>query len=356
MPVDFEKLAKTSVKRLAKIKFHRGHAKEAKEVLRTLERLHGKISPAVRKQIDSYAQDVFGSAMIYAPWLRVYAAVNGSFKEGWIPDNYYGAVVVPKTKGWYGKISTLKSASKLIFRDDAFPDLGYFANGFFYTMENAPIPDRDLHSVLFGQTDKVAFKLDESGQGKGVFVIDNKSFDPQFIRSSGNGVFQSFIRQHEVFDHFTQGPVATLRFTTVVEPAGGISLRACFLRLGRSGETHIQTGSEVCVAIDVATGELCPRGYMTDWTDVVAHPDTHVPFKGVRIPAFAACVAKVLELHAKVPAICCIGWDITVDTEENVKVLEWNAEHNDIKFGEATQGPCFSDLGWEHLRSAHGRS
>jgi hypothetical protein len=26
--------------------------------------------------------------------------LNGTFKEGWIPDNYYGAVVAPRTKGW----------------------------------------------------------------------------------------------------------------------------------------------------------------------------------------------------------------------------------------------------------------
>ncbi|SIT40932.1 conserved hypothetical protein [Paraburkholderia piptadeniae] len=354
MPVDFEQLAKASVKKLAKYKFHRDHAIQAREILRTIEKLHGKISPTVVRQTDSYARDVFGDA-IYAPWLRVYAAVNGSFKEGWIPDNYYGAVVVPRTKGWYGKISTLKSASQLIFRDKAFPDLGYFANGFFYTMENAVISDQDLLGILFRETDKIAFKLDQSGQGKGVFVIDRQSFDPQSIRSSGNGVFQAFIRQHEVFNLFTRGPVATLRLTTVVEPAGGISLRACFLRLGRAGETHVQTGSEVNIPINALTGELDPRGYLSDWTDVRAHPDTKIEFQGVRIPAFSECVAKVLELHAKVPFVCCIGWDVTVDTNENVKVLEWNAEHNDIKFGEATQGPCFSDLGWEHLQFAHFR-
>jgi hypothetical protein len=29
--------------------------------------------------------------------------------------------------------------------------------------------------------------------------------------------------------------------------------------------------------------------------------------------------------------------------------MEWNAEHNDIKFSEATQGPCFADLRWDRL-------
>jgi hypothetical protein len=32
--------------------------------------------------------------------------------------------------------------------------------------------------------------------------------------------------------------------------------------------------------------------------------------------------------------------------------MEWNGEHSDVKFGEATQGRGFSDLKWERLKSA----
>ncbi|MEI6003203.1 hypothetical protein H3V53_40830 [Paraburkholderia bengalensis] len=348
MSVDLEYLAKRSVQRVANFKFHRDHGILARQVLGRLEKLHGKMSPSLRRQADDYAQEVFGDP-VYAPWLRVYAAVSGTFREGWIPDNYYGAVVVPRLKHGYGEMSNLKTVTRLIFLDDAFPDLGYFANGLFYTKEHTPISDHEVRATLFGESNRIAFKLDRSGQGKGVFVIHYDSFDPQLIRLMGNGVFQAFIRQHEIFDIFARGPVATLRLTTVVEPGGRVSLRACFLRLGRAGETHIQTGSEVCIPVNPSTGELGPRGYLSDWTDVEEHPDTKMKFQHVTHPAFAACVAKALELHRKVPFVCCVGWDMTVDVDENVKVLEWNAQHNDIRFGEATQGPCFADLGWERL-------
>jgi hypothetical protein len=48
-----------------------------------------------------------------------------------------------------------------------------------------------------------------------------------------------------------------------------------------------------------------------------------------------------------VPFTSIIGWDVAVDENHNVKVMEWNGDHNDIKFSEATQGACFSDRGWE---------
>ncbi|MFL9936379.1 sugar-transfer associated ATP-grasp domain-containing protein [Paraburkholderia sp. RL18-103-BIB-C] len=349
MRVDVERRATAAVKKLARYKFHRDHGIQARQILRTIEKRRGKTNPRVLRQIESYAQDVFGDA-VYAPWLRVYTALNGTFKEGWIPDNYYGAVVVPRIKGCYGKISALRCASRLIFRDRCFPDIGYFANGLFYTAENTFISDDELQRTILGAADRIAFKLDNSGQGRGVFILDRQSFNAEFIRSmGGNGVFQPFVRQHEVFNRFTPDSVATLRFTTVVEPAGAISLRACFLRLGRAGETHIQTGSEICVPVNTSTGELDPVGYLNDWTDVREHPDTRENFFGVTVPAFRDCIKKVLELHSKVPFIGCIGWDVTVDVGGDVKVLEWNAEHNDVQFGEATQGPCFSDLGWELL-------
>lgn len=63
--------------------------------------------------------------------------------------------------------------------------------------------------------------------------------------------------------------------------------------------------------------------------------------------AFKTCVLTVTKLHKKAPYARCIGWDVTVDGDENVRLLEWNPEHNGIKFSEATQGPCFADLGWE---------
>ena len=57
-------------------------------------------------------------------------------------------------------------------------------------------------------------------------------------------------------------------------------------------------------------------------------------------------------LDAVQPYARCVGWDVTVDADEKVMLMEWNAEHNDVKFSEATQGPCFSDLNWERLRVA----
>jgi hypothetical protein len=344
-----ETVVRRSTKKVSLYRFHLDHSLHAKKILQLLESKYGKTDPANLRLADAYARDVYGDP-VYAPWLRVYTAFCGTFKEGWIPDNYYGIVVVPHMKGLYGKIANLKPISQQLFGGDTLPDIAYFANGLFFTDKSVVVPDRELRDVVFEHGERVVFKLDGSAQGKGVHFFDKANFDPALIRSLGNGVIQTFIDQHPIFKAFASKPVATLRFTTVVDDSGRISIRACYLRLGRAADTHVLSDREICVAVKLDTGELCDEGYMNDWSGVQVHPDSGVRFAGLRIPQFEQCKATVLRLHRRIPFARCIGWDLTVDANERVQVMEWNGEHNDVKFSEATQGPCFSDLKWERLR------
>lgn len=348
MKIDAEVVARRWARRVLDVRFHRSHRLQATTIHRTLERYLGKTPRADIEQANAYAHDVLGH-LRYAPWLYVYSAVARRFKEGWIPDNYYGYVVVPKLKGGYGMASSLKSLQRAIFDSDAFPDLAYFANGLFMAPDATVVSSEALTRRLFAENDSVVFKVDNSLQGRGIYFFDRTSFDIEKIKTLGNGVFQENIAQHEVLARFAPRSVATLRMTTAVDDDGFVSVRACYLRVGRDVDTHVQSSSHVRIPVDCATGELAENGYLTDWTVVRAHPDSKIPFAGVKIPAFDDCLACVLEHHRKVPYARCVGWDVAVADDGRVKLMEWNAEHNDIKFSEATQGPCFADLRWDRL-------
>ena len=142
------------------------------------------------------------------------------------------------------------------------------------------------------------------------------------------------------------GSVATIRLTTVRDQSGRIDLRAAYLRLGRSDTEWIKSDNSVRVAID-STGELDSCGYTQDWRRWKYHPDTGYSFKDTRIPKFREAVDVCIALHGKVPHFTIIGWDVTLDNIEQIKVLEWNSNHCDIKFSEASTGPCFVGLNWE---------
>lgn len=349
MLINVESLVQSALSPLLSYRYHHYHAREARKVLKSIEEAKGPLPRKMVKYCDNYSRDVFGHDH-FAGWLYVYSAVAGRFKEGWIPDNYYGSIVVPKLKGDYENVSSLRSLNSTIFSDYSFPDILSYANGMFFDTECRVLPLDSIKGKLFADQDRVVYKLNNSARGKGIFFFDRESFNLSVIYKLGNGLFQSLINQHEVFREFAKESVATLRMTTVSEDDGTTSLRACYLRLGGRTDSHVRSESHTRIPIDMKSGAFHNVGFTTDWLEIDHHPASRVKFEGKFIPAYDACVKLVTMLHRKVPYARCIGWDLTIDDKGDVKIMEWNAGHNDIKFSEATQGPCFSDLHWERLK------
>lgn len=328
--------------------YHSGQKLRARELIESMSSAAGGLgNPALIRRCDEYARDVLGSTK-YSPWLQAYAVFTGSFKEGWIPDNYYGRVVVPQWSGAYGGMSEYKSVSRRLFQTPLLPDLAYSVNGLLYTDSMEPVTYSQLKKYLFGTTERVVYKPDSGLQGKSVIVYDIDSFPdgPALFR---NGVFQSYVVQHPFFSAFCSQAVATVRITTVVDDESNISCRAAYLRLPRSADTHVKSSSAIKVVINLEDGALLEKGYLPNWVPVDRHPDSGRAFAGQVAPNFAQCVDACISLHKKLPFSRMIGWDIVIDADQNAVLMEWNGGHNGIAFSEAATGPCFADLGWQNL-------
>ncbi|MCL2040673.1 MAG: hypothetical protein FWG84_01365 [Bacteroidales bacterium] len=343
-----ESVVKKVLQKVRWIRYHRLHKVEAEALLKSIESEKGKISQHLKKRAKEYAHDVLGWTG-YAPWLNVYAAVAGEFKEGWMPDNYYGWVVVPKMKGLYGEIAKANSLSAKLLNTDRLPDIAYHVNGLFFSPAWEVLPPETVAKYIFKHDDNVVYKADNSLQGKGIHFLDKGTFDIEKIGKTGNGVFQKYIKQHDFFDELMPNSAVTLRLTSVVEDDGNVSCRAAYLRIGRNKDTHVKSATAIKVPVDLKSGKLYEKGYLTDWRSIERHPDTNTLFAGKEIPKFHECVAYVTKTHHSVPYCRSVGWDLVVDKNETIQLMEWNGTHNDIKFSEATHGPCFADLGWEKL-------
>jgi len=328
--------------------FHAHQNNTARRLLENIESEKGETDPEFARLSKEYARDVLGWAG-YAPWLVVYSAMAGGFKEGWIPDNYYGWVVVPKMSGRTGSVTAAKTLTAKLLDTDRLPDIAYYVNGLFYDTAWETIPPGGLSEHIFKHGPRIVYKTNGSGRGESVVILERDSFDAAEIRRTSGGVFQTYIGQHGFFDGIMPDSVATLRLTTVIGDNGAVSCRAAYLRIGRRADTHVKSASAVKVAVDLASGELGGKGYLADWRSLEAHPDTGFVFGGKTLPEFRKCVDFALETHRKNPLSRSIGWDVIVDAGCEVRLNEWNAGHNDIKFSEAAQGPCFADLGWEKL-------
>lgn len=344
-------VAKAAAKATLRRHYARNHIRAARAKLAKLENAYGPLKAADRARCDAYAVEVLGHAK-FAPWLHVYAHVAGSYKDGWIPDNFYDECVLPRTSGPYGELSGLRSLNMILFDAPEFPDLAAQVNGMVIGRDGRPVAATDLIDVLFGRTDRVIFKSDATQSGTGVKIIDRASFDPADVRALGPGLFQAFIRQHDLLRRLGNCPAtATLRLTTACDDLGRISLRGGYLRFGQGSSEFLKSAEEVSAPVDLASGELSATGYLPSWLRCDRHPQSDIPFAGQAVPNFAECVRVAIRCHARIPYVRCIGWDLTLDETGAVKIMEWNGGHNGIKFTEATQGPCFADLNWQSFRS-----
>lgn len=329
------------------IRYHERHRKEALEALGILQSANSsKLSPRDRRRADDYAVSVLGGRE-FAPWLHVYAAMAGEFREGWIPDNFFGAVVVPRINQRLGDVTGLKTLSARLLQSDALPDIAYHVDGLLYGKDFSLITREALSELAMQAGAHVFVKADRSAQGKGVVKIASADLRGLDFRQIGDCVIQSAVDQHDFFENIIAGPIATLRITTVKNAVGGIETRAAFVRLGRRGADRIGDTS-LCISVVGDDGRLDEVGYY-HWHRHRTHPDTGVSFGGERIPEFTQAVRTCVELHARVPHVAVVGWDLTISKDGSIKIFEWNVGHCDIKFSEATVGPCFRGLGWESL-------
>lgn len=301
------------------------------------------------RRIRDYARDVFGS-LRFAPWLLFYAVWNGGFREGWVPEDYFQSVAIPYLNGAYHKLCQARTLQRRLLLDTpSMPDLAYFAGGRWHDLAGAPVERGRVAAMLFAEADEVCVKAEHTIWGRGVSFETRAGFDIDRVERIGALAVQRVIRQHEWFEPLSPAAVATLRVATGrIEGAAPHPVGA-FLRMGAGAGRAVGVEALEAPILD-ATGALAPYAITADWRRATRHPDTGAAFEGLRVPGFGPAVAHCLALHARLPQFGFIGWDVALERDGAVRVMEFNTAHPETKVLEMTLGPCFRDFRLERYK------
>ncbi|MDG1275945.1 MAG: sugar-transfer associated ATP-grasp domain-containing protein [Algoriphagus sp.] len=305
-------------------------------------------SDAQLKKITEYSKEVLGSPA-FAPWLKVYTAYQGEFKEGWMPDNYFGRVVCPKINGEFRKLGDLKTLSKRILQTDSIPDLAYYVNRVWTSVEGDILGKNNLIQFLFSDREYVFLKKNYSLQGNGILKLNRANFENLDIQKLGDFVIQAPIQQSDWLDQIVTGSVATLRITTVKLIGGKAKNRVSQLRVGRISNEYIKTKDCLRIPIDRQTGTFYPRAFGSDFNIFDKHPDTGFSFDSQIMPEHEKAVRLCEKLHDQVGMFQIIGWDVAINQNNEIQIMEWNTDHPGLVFSEMASGPHFQGLHWENL-------
>lgn len=326
------------------------HKRQAMNALKSIKKVSKySLSRKETRVCDEYSTDVLGSKK-YAPWLYVYTAFNQEFREGWIPDNYFGSQVYRVINNQIGEISEVKTLTQKLLNTDLVPDVGYCINNIFYSKDYERIFAKDLEKYLLDLGfNEYYIKLDSSNQGRGVFTISMKDFDLNKFKNLKNFVIQSPISQNEWFNEIIDSPGATIRITTVRNKLGAIETRAASLRIANQQSDIVKHYNSIRIPINITSGTLFDFGADSYWAKYEKHPVSGYRFNNKVIPSFIKARNQLENLHKNFMHYDVIGWDISINLSGNMEIIEWNANHPGIKFHEAFSGPNFTGLGWEDL-------
>jgi len=241
---------------------------------------------------------------------------------------------------------------KNIFSQKLLPTIGFYHAGMgFYSVNNEYVGEDKARDFLFSEYHTIVFKLDSSFKGRGVYVFDKENFSVEVIKRLGTGIFQFFIEPHEKLIQLNKYSVATLRVNTV-NNCGNVKYISSHLRASYSTAKHLGADDNlVCIAIDQQLNPIV-KAFDSSFNVLYKHPNSNVIYEGFDMPSLVEAINTVKNLHKNLPFVHSIGWDIVIDKNNKIFIIEFNAIGNGTLNPQLFYGPVYKYLNWERFANS----
>lgn len=285
-------------------------------------------------------------------WHEYYYSVNGIFSPEYIPTYLYYSKICPKMNN--PRNMTMYSDKNMI--DKLIPTAKIpetyvkNINGYFY-INNKPATLEDAIAVCSDLADAIIKHSTETSQGKSVtrFSSENglasikndltKQTIQDLLSSYGkNYIVQCAIAQGEAMALLNPTSLNTIRIMTYKRKTDVVVLYSV-VRMGRKGAVvdNASAGGLYCGIMP--DGRLKKEAYTLAPFSRCEVSDNGVRFADFIIPKYAEMVAVVKDWHNELPYAGFIGWDLAVDKDNDIVLVEINAASPGLF--QAASGPAF---------------
>lgn len=292
-------------------------------------------------------------------WHQYLYSRNGIYSEKYIPASVYVTSIIYR-------LNDLQYCPAYVdkgFYDTLFPDVNRpktfikNVNGFYYDDKNpiskaeaidrcANLKEAIIKPSVFGTWGE-GVKLFHSENG--IIREMNMPINDLFAQYKKGFIVQSKLEQHPDLARLNPTSVNTIRVMSYRKEDEVIILYAV-IRIGRLGKVvDNETAGGIKADIDLQTGRIKGPAFGSPTEKNMPQTDSGAVLDNYLIPSFPQVLDFVKSLHQRLPYFRLIGWDISVDTNGQPVMIEWNKS---AELSQVAHGPAFGDYTEEILATA----
>ena len=325
------------------------------------ERILTNLPAEVASEFKEFWKPVLNNTDIL--WLKIYGSVSGLWDKRYVSERIYYSIIEPCLNNKaFSKAYNDKNFYKEFISGIKLPQT-YIKNvdGVFYNDENAAISLKEACAIIENSESFMIKPSIDSGGGRNVNLYrksqdvftDNRGEavkpDELFKRYKKNFIVQEVIKSHEFYADFNPSSLNTVRvFTYRSVSDERIHVLHSILRVGKQGSvTDNQASGGFACGV---TEEGCLTGMAVNKLGCKLNEVNGINLvKGVKLEGYEKIIEAAVKTAKQFLYSRLLGFDLCIDSEGEVNLIEVNNVNNEINFYQMLNGSLFGEFSEEIL-------
>ena len=280
-------------------------------------------------------------------WYQIFCDADKKVDPRYIPDDlYYGEMIPYFSNSQFRRFGEDKCYHDVWFPDVTRPEtICKNIAGVYYDADMKPITFEQAVELASSYKQESLIKPSiDSGEGRLIKFFTpasatKKRIEKSFREIGANFIMQAAVKQHPTLAKLNPSSLNTIRVVSFFFE-GKVHILSCILRVGapNSKVDNVGAGGFACPVLEDGRLKAKAVNRKAQW---VTENSTGVKFADIKIPEFDKVIETVRFAHKRLAHFKLIGWDMTVDTQSQPVLIEYNTCPG---ANQVSCGPTFGDL------------
>lgn len=309
-----------------------------------------KINNHEKKEILEFYLNNYGKK-ISTKWHQLYQSYTGIYNKDYFPEIIFSTELEPLLcNREISKQYTDKALVELLYKNIE----GLYipktivlnCSGIWYDEKRNIITKEKAFKILENTGKRVIKKTIDSSSGRDVMIIDIKnsydikngiSLEELLEKFSENFIVQEIIENSNDISQIYPTSLNTFRVMTYIVD-GKLYHMPITMRIGKDNKEvdNIHAGG---IFINVSDNGILNEKAFTEYQDIFTeHPNTKFVFKNHKINGIKEMIKIAYKCHGNTPHLKLISWDFTINSNNQVTLIEVNLNGQSIWFPQMASG------------------